>query len=142
VISIALFGLGVGGVFSYLVAEWRGNMFTKLAVLSATNAILVVISLAVILRPGEPASLPPLMTIYFASAIPFCVSGAVLSIAISEAKGFVDRAYLFDLMGAAAGCLHLVPLVNYLGGPNTTLAAAVLFAAASAMCGVKARPRV
>jgi hypothetical protein len=29
-ISIALFGLGVGGVFSYIVAGWRGSLFSKL----------------------------------------------------------------------------------------------------------------
>ena len=29
-ISIALFGLGAGGVFSYVVAGWKGNLFRKL----------------------------------------------------------------------------------------------------------------
>ena len=133
VISIALFGLGLGGVFSYLVAEWRGDIFIKLAALSAANAIVVLISLAVILKPGEPGLPPPLVTIYFASSIPFFLSGVIVSMAISEAKGFVDRAYLYDLTGAAAGCLLLVPLLNYLGGPNTALVAGLLLAAASAL---------
>src|SRR5687767_1129527 len=29
-ISIALFGLGAGGVFSYVIADWRGRLFSKL----------------------------------------------------------------------------------------------------------------
>ena len=33
-ISIALFGLGAGGVFSYVVAGWRGSLFAKLGWLS------------------------------------------------------------------------------------------------------------
>ena len=31
-ISIALFGLGAGGIFSYAVARWRGEFFLKLCV--------------------------------------------------------------------------------------------------------------
>src|ERR1700757_5019488 len=32
-ISIALFGLGAGGVFSYLVSGWPGNLYAKLGAL-------------------------------------------------------------------------------------------------------------
>ena len=39
-ISIALFGLGAGGVFSYVVAGWQGSLFFKLGVLSAVNSVL------------------------------------------------------------------------------------------------------
>jgi len=34
-ISIALFGLGIGGVFSYVVAGWKGSLYTRLGRLSA-----------------------------------------------------------------------------------------------------------
>src|ERR1022692_1573119 len=47
-ISIALFGLGVGGVFSYVVANWKGPLYSKLGRLSSLNAFLVLVSLAVI----------------------------------------------------------------------------------------------
>src|SRR6266516_353957 len=40
-ISIALFGLGAGGVFSYVVAGWKGSLFLKLGRLSAANSALV-----------------------------------------------------------------------------------------------------
>ena len=45
----------------------------------------------------------------------------------------MDRVYFFDLLGAAGGCLLLVPLLNSINGPNTVLAVAVLFAASSAI---------
>jgi hypothetical protein len=45
----------------------------------------------------------------------------------------VDRVYFFDLLGAAVGCLALVTLLNYFGGPNTVLAAGVLFAVSAAI---------
>jgi hypothetical protein len=43
-ISIALFGLGAGGVFSYVVAGWPGQLFSKLGKLAAVNSVLVVLS--------------------------------------------------------------------------------------------------
>src|SRR5512147_2901320 len=53
-ISIALFGLGAGGVFSYVVAAQPDRMFAKLGLLSAVNGLVVVGSLLFILtRRGE-----------------------------------------------------------------------------------------
>ena len=34
----------------------------------------------------------------------------------------MDRVYFFDLAGAAAGCLLLLPLLKLLGGPDTVIA--------------------
>ena len=48
-ISIALFGLGLGGVFSYVVANWREPLFTRLGRLSAVNSVCVLLALFVIL---------------------------------------------------------------------------------------------
>ncbi len=45
----------------------------------------------------------------------------------------VDRVYFFDLLGAAGGCLALVPFLNHFGGPNTVIAASVLFAVSAAI---------
>lgn len=53
--------------------------------------------------------------------------------AVAEAIQRVDRVYFFDLAGAATGCLALVPLLNHFGGPNTVLAASVLFAVSAAV---------
>ncbi|MGI8743520.1 MAG: hypothetical protein ACR2NN_13310 [Bryobacteraceae bacterium] len=132
-ISIALFGLGAGGVFSYVIAGWRGNFYTKLGTLAALDSLAVLLSLVfVITRSGELSNLT-LALIYFVSALPFFFSGAIVSLAISETIGRVDRVYFFDLLGASGGCLLLVPLLNSLGGPNTVLAVAVIFAASSAV---------
>ena len=132
-ISIALFGLGAGGLFSYVVADRGGNIFYKLGVLSVVNSLAVLASLIFILtRSGEFGNLT-LAGVYFASALPFFFSGAVVSIAVGEAIQRVDRVYFFDLLGAAGGCLVLVPSLNYLGGPNTVIAVCVLFAVSGAI---------
>jgi hypothetical protein len=132
-ISIALFGLGVGGVFSYVVANWKGPLYSKLGRLSFLNAFLVLVSLTVILVQGESPTNWNLALIYFTTALPFFASGAIVSLAVSENIERIDRVYFFDLLGAAGGCLLLVPLLNQFGGPCTVIAAAICFAVAAAI---------
>jgi len=132
-ISIALFGLGAGGVFSYVVSGWKGNLFRKLGRLSALNSILIIFAILVVLAQGQDPSTGYLALTYFAAALPFFVAGAIVSLAVSETIERVNRVYFFDLAGAAGGCLLLVFLLNTFGGPDTTIVAAVLFAAAAAV---------
>jgi hypothetical protein len=132
-ISIALFGLGAGGVFSYVAAGWRWSLFTKLGALAGANGIAILAcSCFLLTRTGNlhPAGL---MAAYFAAAIPFLLSGTILSLVIADTIRSVNRVYFFDLMGAAGGCLALVPLLNWVGGPNTILVAAILFVVSAAI---------
>ena len=132
-ISIALFGLGAGGVLSYLVAGFRGDLYRKLGALSLLNGGLVLIAILVVLGQKEIIGGGSLTLIYFTSALPFVCSGIILSLVIGETIERVNRVYFFDLMGAAAGCILLISLLDWFGGPATTLSAAVLFAAAAAI---------
>jgi len=132
-ISIALFGLGVGGVLSYVVAGWKFHFFSKLGCLSALNGLLIVVALAVVPTPKIDLTNWQLARIYFVIALPFVAAGAIVSLVISETVERVNRVYFLDLLGAAGGCLLLVPFLNYLGGPGAVLAAAVLFASAAAI---------
>lgn len=132
-ISIALFGLGAGGVFSYVVANWRGNIYFKLGTMAMLNSVAVLLSLVFILSRTSNLGHITLTAVFFAGALPFFFSGTVVSMAVAEGIERVDRVYFFDLLGAAAGCLALVPLLNHFGGPNTVLAASVLFAVSAAI---------
>jgi hypothetical protein len=130
-ISIALFGLGVGGVFSYVVAAWKGSLYRKLGVISTINCGLVVMAVVVVLAQRTDMNSGQLALIYFTCALPFFCSGIIVSLVISETIERVNRVYFFDLLGAAGGCLLLVPMLESFGGPNTTISVAVLFAAAA-----------
>ncbi len=132
-ISIALFGLGAGGVFSYVVSNWRGPLYTKLGRLSSLNSFLVLLSLAVILAQGDNPGNWSFALIYFTTAIPFFVSGTIVSLAVSATMERIDRVYFYDLLGAAGGCLLLVPLLNQFGGPCTVISAGICFAVAAAI---------
>lgn len=131
-ISIALFGLGAGGVFSYVAAAKTTNIYRRLGFLAVAVSIVTVMSLWIILTRSELSN-ATLALIYFTSALPFLLAGVIVSLAISETISRVDRVYFFDLMGAAAGCLLLVPFLNVIGGPNTVIIASVAFAASSAV---------
>jgi hypothetical protein len=131
-ISIALFGLGAGGVFSYVIAGWKQNIYFKLGTMAVINSFVVVLCLMFILSRTSMDN-GTLAAVFFASALPFFFSGAVVSLAVAEGIQRVDRVYFFDLLGAAGGCLALVPLLNHFGGPNTVLATSVLFAVSAAI---------
>src|SRR5215831_1152249 len=135
-ISIALFGMGAGGVFSYVVAGWPGSLFRKIGTLSAINCVFVAIAVVTVLAQKETPGFGAFALIYFTNALPFFITGAILSLVISDTVDRINRVYFFDLLGAAGGCLLLIPLLNQAGkagGPNTTLSVAVLYAAAAAI---------
>src|SRR5665811_1024566 len=104
-ISIALFGLGAGGVFSYVVAGWKAPLFARLGRLSVINSLLVLVALVVILAQRDSPSNWDIALIYFTTALPFFLSGTIVSLAISETIERVNRVYFWDLLGAAGGCL-------------------------------------
>ncbi len=133
-ISIALFGLGAGGVFSYIVAGWKAPLFVRLGRLSALTSISVIAALAVILAETKDPSGWDLALVYFAAALPFFFAGTIVSLVIAKTIDRVHRVYFFDLLGAAAGCLFLLPLLNLpQGGLSTVIAASILFAVAAAI---------
>ena len=132
-ISIALFGLGLGGVFSYVVATWKSPLYLKLGRLSAINSFLVVLALVTVVAQPNELTDWNLALVYFTTALPFFLSGAIVSLVISETIQRVGKVYFCDLLGAAGGCLLLIVLLDTLGGTGTVLAASVLFAAAGAI---------
>lgn len=132
-ISIALFGLGAGGVFSYVVAAWPGALYRKLGILALANAVSVVAALEFVLTRKGQLQTFDIAVVYFVCALPFFLSGTVVSLVISDTIDRVHRVYFFDLIGAAGGCAVLVPLLNWIGGPNTLIVSAALFAMSAAV---------
>lgn len=132
-ISIALFGLGAGGVFSYAVSGWRGTLYSKLGAIAAANGALVLLALVFSLSIRQKLSFWALAAVYFPSTLPFFLAGTVISLVIAETMERVDRVYFYDLLGAGLGCLLLIPLLNSFGGPNTVIATAAIYAASAAI---------
>ena len=132
-ISIALFGLGAGGVFSYIVAGWKGGLYRKLGALAVIDAISVVLALQFLLTRKGDLKMLDVLPVYFICALPFFLSGTIVSLVVADTIERVERIYFFDLIGAAGGCAVLVPFLNWIGGPNTLIVSAVLFAVSAAI---------
>ena len=140
-ISVALLGLGAGGLFSYwIVGQGElGTLWPKLARLSAINAVVTIAALAVILRMQisvatiNAKTLLPLGAVYFSAMVPFFFSGVVLSVVIARTVKQAGAIYFADLGGAGLGGLLLIPLLNFMGGPNTILFAAFLWAVSAVL---------
>src|SRR5215467_2597873 len=132
-ISIALFGLSASGVVAY-VARRRLDRYdtgTLLAVESVVYALFTLVALFALvrLRIGlvySRQNLILMLTTYALAALPFFSGGLVLTLAISRLSGRINSVYASDLLGAAAGCLVLIPLLDRVGAPGVVLTAAAL----------------
>jgi spermidine synthase len=137
-ISIALLGLGAGGVFAYLLKK-RLALFptrTLASRLCMVNSALVLLVLEIVLHVPVALTVTGknflhLSVLYLAAAVPFFLTGLLFSVVFARETWRVSRLYGADLSGGALACLAVVPLLNWIGGPNTILAAAVAMAAAA-----------
>lgn len=130
-VSIALFGLSAGGLLSYAFSAHGETLYRRLGRLSLLNVAALAAALTVTVHAGAwPVQIWTLAAVYFAAAAPFVFTGITLSLVIADTIARVERVYFFDLCGAAAGCLLVIPFLNVMGGPGAILGAAVLLAAA------------
>src|SRR5437879_5795727 len=136
-ISIALLGLGAGGVFAYLLkTKLAGTDTRKLAAsLCMTNSVVVLVVLEIVLH--VPVALQVswgnfgrLTALYLAAAIPFFLTGLLFAVVFARETRRIPRLYGADLCGGALACLAVVPLLNWVGGPNVILVAGAAMAAA------------
>jgi hypothetical protein len=132
-ISIALFGLSASGVYVYVARRPLSGRptATLLAVHSLVFAAVTVGALAALVRIRvglnySHGNLMKMIAIYALAALPFFTGGSVISLAISRLSNRVNIVYGADLIGAAVGCLLLLPLLNRFGAPGVVLLAAVL----------------
>jgi hypothetical protein len=139
-IAIALFGLSASGVFVYVRRETLAPVPTQNLLCGGAllHAVATLVALGLLVR--IPVTLNytgdnvlRLFVIYVLAALPFFTGGAVISLAFARLTERINMLYGADLLGAAAGCLALVPLMNQLGAPGVVVGAATLSAVAS-MC--------
>ena len=147
-ISIALLGLGAGGVFAYLRKTQLSRIGTRplAAWLCGLNAIVIPFVLEIVLH--VPVSLElswtnllRLTMLYLSAAIPFLLTGVLFSVVFARETRTITRLYGADLLGGALACLSVVPLLNWIGGPNAILFAATVMALAGLMWADSRRTR-
>lgn len=138
-ISLALFGSGASGVFVYIIqrglkAERTGQWLSVAAMLFALGnlfSLYVILANPLTFETG-PENYHRLAKIYGAAALPFFFAGCAVTLAITRLASEISKLYLFDLAGAALGCLLLIPVLNFIGAINIVL----LVSASGATAGV------
>jgi hypothetical protein len=139
-ISMALFGLTAGAVWVYV----RRDRFTEKtfsfdlthysAAFAVTTALCFMIQMT--LAPVVWYSVNSVWTwveLALCLAIPFVFSGIVVSIALTRSPFPIGRVYGVDLVGAAAGCLGVLFVLDHIDPPSAILWTSVI-AAAGALC--------
>jgi spermidine synthase len=144
-ISIALFGMSASGVLVYIarrrLATWDTDTLLAASALLYAASTIVALFFLVRLRVGlsySPQNLRLMLTIYALAAAPFFAGGGVVTLAVSRLTVRVNSVYAADLIGAAGGCLVLIPLLDRLGAPGVVLTAAVLAVAAALLFAPRA----
>ena len=147
-ISVALLGLGSGGVFAHVRRAWllRFDLRPLGAWLCIFNSVFILLALEVVLH--TPVTLEvnsrnfgKLTVIYLVTAVPFFFTGLLFSVLFARSRGEIPVLYGADLAGGASACLAVVPLLNFVGAPNALLFAALAMAVASALWAGRARMR-
>src|SRR6202140_1195447 len=110
-ISIALLGLGAGGVFAYLLKNRLARTDTrKLAArLCIISSIVVLFVLEVVLHVPVTLTVSGrnflhLTAIYLSAALPFFLTGVQFSVVFARESPRIPRLYAADLCGGALAC--------------------------------------
>jgi hypothetical protein len=145
-ISIALFGLSASAVLVYVgrhrLARWSTRQLLTAGATIHGVATLAALAWLIRIRVGlnySPENLALMLAIYALAALPFFTGGAVISLAFARLTPRINLLYAADLLGASAGCLALIPLLNQLGAPGVVMIAAALSLAAALCFGSRRR---
>jgi hypothetical protein len=138
VISVAMFGLTIGAVYVYLRSAsltpdrltYHLTVATLAFALTTALAILVQLTLVTGASPSLVA-FTAWLELAICLSVPFFFSGVVVSLALTRSPYPIGRVYGVDLVGAAAGCLGVLALLNVTSGPGAMLWVSVLIALAA-----------
>ena len=145
VISIAMLGLSVSGVAIYLLP----NLFRdrRAPALASLFMLLFAALCAWTLRTAlaNPISLAHWRTnlgtlgfLYLTAGLTLLSSGFAISLAIAAAKERIGTVYAFDLVGAALGCVFVIPTVSAFGAPGAILVCAAVGALSALLFALSA----
>lgn len=144
-VSLAMLGMSAGAVRVFLAGDrMRGEAARRELARSATLfALSVPFSHVVNLCVAIPTAsdhkvmeFTALALATFALAVPFFLSGVAVTLALTRTGAAIGRIYAWDLLGASAGCLAVVPLLN-----TTNISSAALTAGVAAALGAVALHR-
>ncbi len=140
-ISVALFGAGAASVALYLGQARLEPARTgrTLSLTCAALALVIVVSELVLVQVSSRwtatllGEVGKLLVIFTAAAAPFVVGGFALGLAMTRHALHVHRLYFWDLVGAALGCLVVIPWMDAVDAPRVLVSTAAVAGVAGAL---------
>jgi spermidine synthase len=130
VISLAMLGMTAGAVIVFVRPAWFRDEDITLRLVQGSGLLALLMPVGVwtaLQIPLEPitdtSSFAETLGYGTALAIPFTVSGVVLTLALTRAGMPPGIVYGVDLVGAAAGCVLVIPLLDLVDAPSGILIA-------------------
>lgn len=124
-VSVAMFGMTIGAV---IVQHFKDHFTSENAKERSINySILFSISIPLsfiahlTIKVDFAFNFMSLFSTFFfflIIALPFILSGIIVSVALTRYKASVSKLYFWDLAGAAAACITVIPLLNKLDAPS------------------------
>lgn len=141
-VSVAMLGMAAGAVFVFVGGAWFSR--DRAVQLLPAAAIALAVSLPIshvanlvipfpVVRGGSVAEIAALGIATLMLTIPFVVSGIAVTIALTRTSERIGILYGADLLGAAAGCLAIIWLLELTDITSTAFATAAA-AALGAWC--------
>jgi predicted membrane-bound spermidine synthase len=123
-ISLALIGLGMGGVLLHtLSSKFNLKGFSVLTISSILYSLTLVV--LTLLMTSLPYS-DNMMIYYGLMFIPFLIVGMIFALIFANHAGHSRIIYAIDLIGAGVGCLIVVLFLDRIGGINTVIGIGVI----------------
>ncbi|MCW4005891.1 MAG: hypothetical protein NWF04_04755 [Candidatus Bathyarchaeota archaeon] len=124
-VSVAMLGLGFGGVFSHFLGKKREFLDIATAA-TLIFSISIPAILYTILR--FPISMYALYVFYAVSVIPFFFCGVCISAVFQSQSKTVYSLYFADMIGASLGCFLVEPVLGPLSAGTAVLVVGVIVA--------------
>jgi hypothetical protein len=144
-VSLALLGLGVGGIFIHFFRPYipsGHSRFGSLALLASLFALTIPLSVILVLQIGSIDTIGDNILPYcFLLFIPFVFAGMLLAEVFRMFSAISAWVYGADLVGAAGGSLAVVLTLDTLGGISTSFFLGVLASVAALLFAVKVLQR-
>jgi SAM-dependent methyltransferase len=141
-VSLAMLGMAGGAVFVFLrpvrfSPERTPAALARVTLLFAASIpVSHLLSLSMPFLPLSTFTTMEVVSVLCSTVVlaaPFALSGVAVTLALTRTGGPIGRLYAADLIGAALGCLLVVPLLEQANVSSAVLAAGVA-AAAGAAC--------
>lgn len=144
VISIAMFGMGLGGICVQLMPKWfkidkmSVQLFTCALNLAFSISITPLLLFKVHISPGIFFVFSSKTTLFLSiafllSSLPFFFGGIITSLLFRNYSIHISKLYFADLVGASLGCFLTIPLIEIFGASTAVLINAC-FACLGASC--------